>query len=62
MEDHEWDRLFQNYEKKFGAPFPMTVGDTRSTEEIKAEIRKCLQTGTPEPEPDFSNLKKYEVI
>lgn len=59
-EEIEFDRLNEIYTERFGKPYVFMVGlDSLSWEETLADIRQRLETGEPQPEPDYQPGIQY---
>lgn len=59
-EEIEFDKLNEIYTERFGKPYVFMVGlDSLSWEETLADIRQRLETGEPQPEPDYQPGIQY---
>ena len=59
-EEIEFDKLNEIYTERFGKPYVFMVGlDSLSWEETLADIRQRIETGEPQPEPDYQHGIQY---
>ena len=58
-EEQEFDLLNEQYEEKFGKPYVFSIGFSRSWEEVLKDIRKRIETGEQQPEPDYESGNVY---
>lgn len=52
-EEKKFDELNAEYTEKFGFPYVFNIGFSMSWEEVLADIRNCIDTNTPQEQPDY---------
>ena len=58
--EKRFDELNAKYTEKFGKPYVFRIGlDADTWEETFSIIQKCLETGEPQPEPDYDPDNLY---
>lgn len=45
----------KEYEKRFGQPYGIAVGQYKSLKEVLDEINWCLENNSLQPDPDYSS-------
>ena len=55
-----FDQLNEEYSGKFGRPYVFAVGvDSKTWSEVIADIRRCIDTGEPQAQPEYSSGNVY---
>ena len=58
--EKRFDELNETYMEKFGVPYVFHIGlDSGSWEETLSDIQKRIETGEPQPEPDYEPDNVY---
>lgn len=52
--EKKFDELNAEYTEKFGVPYVFNVGFSMTWDEALADIRKRIDTGTPQEQPDYN--------
>ena len=59
-DEREFDRLNEQYTEKFGKPFVFSIGAySPEWPQAIADIRRCIETGQPQPEPEYDDKFVY---
>ena len=53
------ETLLDVYFEEFGKNYPLSIVGNKSTEEIIADIKNCLENGEPAEEPTFDKDLDY---
>ena len=60
QEEQEFDLLNEQYEEKFGKPYFFAIGvDSPTWAEAIADIKRRIETGEEQPEPDYESENIY---
>lgn len=60
MSDEErFEKALNDYREKFGKNYPLVITSLASTEDVIADIEKCIRKGKSKPEPKF---RENEVL
>ena len=58
--EKQFDELNEKYVEKFGKPYVFSIGvDFQTWEEVLKDIRRRIETGEPQPEPDYESGNVY---
>ena len=59
-EEKAFDALNEQYEEKFGTPYVFAIGvDGRDWPEVLEDIRRRIEQGEPQPEPEYQQGDIY---
>ena len=59
-EEKAFDALNEKYEEKFGEPYVFAIGvDGRDWPEVLEDIRRRIEHGEPQPEPEYQQGDIY---